>query len=1176
MSVEAADLELPDRRARLLRAWGSNLRFKERDGLPLGELPPWNDLSRTAMRQIAAGMAVLTDRTGKFVGEDWALFSGLLKTEPREKHQAEFRRGVDIYFNQVHPYTEIGTAGPGKPLADPKDDESSGDYDFPLCDVIALIHLFVNEPEVLTNDMIRKLIFQKEVEFSQVGDKPTVKRHVPFSGQNLDEWLAAGPGGRHYFTEKFLGLPVVKVSTPETENHLLGIYAWRFLVNEYLTFVSRLKPSDPLFHRFDPQLRALVEADPERYVNRPEIFDFVLQLLGRIPHSGMYETNARPYGAIAISPIFAFYQAADRLFPTDPERQKIKIAAQNALDYLAAEFTFQSFEGKRLTPFRRNYNHRGNTDFYNSDYLPHVFGVLTGAYVFPDDENGPFHGNTADQGAGFALWALLSGYRVPRCIHDFMLNKHGGYFARIQTRYSKSSYPLDITIGPLAEPEFARPRYFQGFAADPTGYDVAGPEDFEPVTQFYFATPGYLNSAGGHNSRYYPDFKLSKSLFERLLVDGLVFGLTGFFLPGISSDKVNDLINSAIADKIHGSDINSRPSTLITPGDFRIVPQVKDPNEGPTPLEWVRASELLLPTMRGQDDFFASRNLSTYKSVSVGYTFRPGSDRHEDWPQRYPPNWDEFIAEEFSIGRATFRVFDFVAQASHPLYGHYWILARFSKSRKRGQFRDYGRGLWEVVPGYRFENAAALVARIKELNPGSHFDNNSGNHYAYRMATTGETISIHNRFGSTATEQTILAIRTPEGESVPLETHFADMRDEALLRRLPLMDVWQVDRDYQFTGRKYAYADGHGRVTVNNPFIGDHLFINSSDYRFPSRAGSSTSLTTVKLPPLANTEGQVPNISALALSGGRLYATQYYFPEPGPTPSPQAGELLALEPAGLEVLNRLPVGRSPHAIAVHEASGTVYVLNYDDHSVSIIDGASFTPIQTMVFPGSGLIKVGISQKYHRVFITQPGQDRVLVLDGGTRTQLPDLKNLQVIGPLVVDENTDRLYLSVVNAQNPKLQDVIEFELQEGGQTEVRRTTVDNQVSRAPELALDAERLFILGNNMRPNAAPGQKLMVLDRKSLALIKEISLDTGGGLGVAASGSQRLVCVTTQGALWVIDTRTWQILRKYPVEGRVKGSVGQVKGAVAVDERSGALYFGGSHSALLNGSLTPPMGT
>jgi DNA-binding beta-propeller fold protein YncE len=854
--------------------------------------------------------------------------------------------------------------------------------------------------------------------------------------------------------------------------------------------------------------------------------------------------------------MLAFYQAADPLTPIDPDRQamrqKIKTAAQNALDYLAAEFAFQSFEGKRMPPFRRNYGNKEDVDFYSSDYVPHIFGVLTGAYVFSDDETGPYHWERIDQQGGFALWALLSGYRVPHPIHDFMLNKHGGYFARIQTRYSSDSYPLKFMIDPGGiadlDPAFARPRYFQDVSSgdtSPESYDVAGPGDFKPVTQLYFATRDYLNSAGGHNEPYYSEIKIPRSLIELLIIGIVLPPIAGIL--ALIGKQLNSLINKLLEKSLRGSDVNSRPSTLITRGDLQI--------QGETDID---ALERVLPAMRGQDDYWASKNLSTYKSFSLGYTFKPGQERHQDWPQRYPQAWNEFRVEQFGIGRASVHVFDFTAQPDHPLAGHYWVLAKFSKSENKGQFRNYGRGFWEVVPGHQFPNAAALAAHIRDINPAKHFDNDEDHHYTYRLASTGERVVIHNRFGSTATDQAILEIRTPDETPIPLTRYTADLRDEAALRQLPLMDVWQVDRDYNFTGMKYAHADGHGRVVIHNPFVDETLILDSSDYRVPTRSSNTAAFITTQLPAINGTQGQIPSVGALALDTDVIYATHYFVPALF-KPSLQPGELVALDRDTLTPIKRVTVGKAPHAIAIHHATQRVYVVNYQDHSLSVIDGGSFAVLDTLVFAGWGEYSAAVSQKYHRVFVIQAGQKRVLVIDGQTRTQLAPMNNLPIAGDIVVDEATDRLYVIVTNAANARLQDVVEFEISAEGQRELRRTTMDGQVSRSSEMAVDAEQLYVINNHPLPNVPTNQKLTVLDRRTLTVIDTVPLRTGG-LGVAASASQNVVYVTTMEDVQVIDARTRQVLRKIPL------NAGQAKGVVAVDERTGAAYFGGSGNSMV----------
>ncbi len=1182
-TVEAADQERAIRGQNVLRAWARNFRDKHnRALLPWQGATEDDDDGTKTLRHIAAGMAIFAHETRVFGAEDWACFSGEPETKGKEEHRKAFVKKVEAYFaEQVTPYMEIGTAlkekrGPYK---------DNGDYDFRLRDIIALIYIFFDKPQVLTNTMIRNLICQGEVTFTPSGDSYTVTGSVPFAGQNLDEWLAAGKGGRPFFEEEIAGDDiVVKISTPETENHLLLTYVWRFLVNEYLTYVHLLSPENDPHKRFDPQLRALVASDPERYTNGTAIYDWVLQLLGRVTHAGMYESNAKPYGAYSIAAMLAFYHAADRLVLTDPEwqknapqRQKIKTAAQNALDYLAAEFAFQSFEGKRMAPFRRNAEKEAYVSFYGSDYAPHIFGVLTGAYVFSDGEDGPFGPLHVGQEAGFALWAILSGYRVPHAIHDFMLNKHGGYFARIQTRYATDSYPLNYKlVPPQSTPDFARPRYFQAVSSGEVSsesYDIVGPGGFRPVTQLYFATPTYLNSAGGHPNAYYEAIKLSLAEVAALVAAGawvltllspalgFTLGLPAAILLPLIRDKLNDFLYEK-TKKIRGSDVKSRPSVLITRGNLQV--------SGDTDIA---SLERMLPTMRGQDDYWASQNLTTYKSFSLGYTFKPGEERHQDWPQRYPGSWDGFLVERFGIGRAAFLVFDFTAQPEHPLAGHYWVVAKFSKRENKGQFRNYGRGFWEVVPGHQFANAAALRAHIEATNPAAHFDNDEDHDYKYRLATTGERVTIHNRFGSSATSQAILEIQAANGDVIPLNRYTANMGDEAGLRQLPLMDVWQVDRDYNFTGMKYAYADGRGRVMIHNPFLGETLTLDSSDYRAPSRTLDKRGLITGTLPPIDGTDGQIPGVAALLLDQEVIYATHYFAPELF-QPSTQPGELVALDRHTLQPIKRVTVGKSPRAIGLHQASNRLYIVNYQDISVTVVDAETFTVLKTMTFPGFGLIAVAVSQKYNRIFVSQPGQKRIIVLDGETLTEVASMTDLPMVSEVVVDEAIDRLYALMRNVVDQTRQDLVEFAINEQGQQELRRTTIDGQVSVFSEMAVDAKRIYVI--NKDPQIAGDkehQQLTVLDRQSLTVVGKVPLESRAGLGVTTCLSQHIIYVTTQYHILVIDVHSLQVLRTILLT-EYQSVAYQPQGAVVVDPHTGTAYFGGAGSSHLVRYGVPPI--
>lgn len=1169
-TVEEADADLNRRRAGLLHTWGLQFRRGR-----CGVMPAWDRKGAgTALRYAAAGLAVLSDSTGSFDREAWSLFSGRTDDVAVEEHRISFRATVDTLAAGIVPFEEPGTDKiPGK---------DGGDYDFLLRDLVTLVLLFADRPDVLSTDAIRSILCQGEVTFPD--DGPPVG-HVPYSGQDPDEWLAAGPGGRHYFRlrlpEDGVRLAAAKGSIAETENHVLLHWSWRYLVNEYLTWVADL----PVGHdRYDGKLKALVDADPGRYRNTAATRDWVLQLLGRVPHSGAFESNARPYGSITILALLTFAEAG-RLFPADPERVTVADAARTALDYLAAEFAFQSFEGKRLAPIRRNFTNRANSGFYASDYLPHIFGVLTGAYVYSDSIGadisresvcpgpqpedpchpdappcdlasaaplddpawaGPYYWFRADQEAGFALWAVLSGYRVDPAVHDFMLNKHGGYFTRTNTRYSRSSYPLErshfsVVVGPAGEPDdpaFARPRYFQEVAdgsVPPADHDLPGRGPFRPVSQNYFAAPTYLNSAGGRHVNHY-DITASDVIPE---------------VPGPFPDPLGPLrewLDSLLEDSkgLQSYTVYSRPNALVPRGNLQ-VRQGEDTD----------ALERLLPTMRGRDDFHVSQNLATYKSFSLGYTFHPDDEgRHRDWPQRYPRSWDAHRAGRFDIGRGRFVLFDFTAVPDHPLAGHYWVMGQVSKDTNRDQFRDYGRGFWEVVPGHRFATVTDLAAHIQATNPGGHYSDDDEDHYRYRLASSGELIEFHNRFGSSATEKSILAITDADGEPVPLDRYTFDVENADSLRGTPLLDVWQVDRDYRFTGFKYAHADGRGRATVYNPFLGRALVLDSSDYRTPLRAELGPA-DTVALPALPGAADQETGLSALLLDGDELYATHYAVPEHWQAAT-VPGELVTLDRRTLEIRRRATVGRMPHAVARHEATQRLFVVNYGDSSVSVVDPATSTVVATLTEPGWGLYGVAVSQRWGRVYVPQHGQHRVLVYDAVSLELIGTMAGLPQAGSGVVDDPADRLYLQVVNAADTAKQDLVEYAIGPDGQTELRRVTVDAQVSRPSALAVDAERCYLLTRvPAPPGIPPGQKLVVLDRRTFGVLGTVPLPDSG-VGVAASASQRVVHVATDTSVLTIDTGSLAVLRTVPLGY-------DPKRAVVTDERTGATHYGPGGSTL-----------
>jgi hypothetical protein len=544
--------------------------------------------------------------------------------------------------------------------------------------------------------------------------------------------------------------------------------------------------------------------------------------LGRIVYNGMFEENARPYEPHSMHAIMNLYMGANALFDS-PGGRKVKNAARNAMEFLSARYTFQSFEGKRLPPRRRLYKHRKRYGIGNNDYMLDIISMLSGAYVFNDNiwdcsyvdlgdgkksHSSRYYWENVQQSeqntaAAYALWTALimdkTGYTLPPAIHDFLLNKHQGYWARINTIFTKDGEGYRGHY-PMMNHD---PKYFD----DHNGKYVRitkGELNISP--EFYFCTPDFLNSAGGHYTQYYDRMD-----------------------PGWDPFDLKEASN--------GYNFISVPYTVLPKGDV-------GRHWGETGDDINRMKDEIL-IMRGNHRYpFESRNIWTYKNFNYDYIYGEDKDkdRHTMWPQEYPGDWDTQPKAEFSTNRANFRIFDLRSR-----HGFFVILAQVSKRYSDdGDLWHYGRGFWEIVPGGMFTSVQELAQRVKEYNPESHFpnidkDGDGTKHYWYKLAVSGDTLQLDQKVGAGVSCQALMKIWDHNGNLLDLAEEHTKFCESNVGKNMPLLDVRAVDKNFRFTGVKYAIAPGNGWVEIFNPFVGERLILDSRDIMNPRRQLHTTS-----------------------------------------------------------------------------------------------------------------------------------------------------------------------------------------------------------------------------------------------------------------------------------------------------------------------------------------------
>ncbi|MEE2787510.1 MAG: hypothetical protein VX589_09240 [Myxococcota bacterium] len=641
----------------------------------------------------------------------------------RNMPPSNFPAIVEVWTKTIHKHGIAGTSG------------TEGDYDMLMKEMIALLYRFKHDKNLLTNKAVFNIVDR---------------------------------GLKHYRGQSFgtkMRFQIMGITFPETENHTLMTYGSIYLTNQFI----RQNP------RKLSALRKGIYKNQAPFNNAGgQIEDFLFQAASRVLHAGFFETNARPYQSISFHALLNLAE-----FAANP---KLRMAARNALDFLSTKYAFQSFQGQRFTPNRRNhkpaYNHKFN--YMDTDGTMSIYLALSGA--------NPKIKLTANGNAGgHALWTMLSTYRIPAPVHDYMLNKRNGYWARMHNRYTDDHYATH-----------SWPKYFN---KNGTFWDR--PKEREPVPEAYFATPDFMNVSG--------------SRFERFKV---------------KYDKVKTTVMGE--GPVTDYDFLAVPQVILTPGLTHKWSSLNALNQD-------------VPLIPGEHArWYKSVNSGTYKSFSYGYFHRDKKARHQQWAIRLPAKWAPYLYNEgnkshWSSGRAQFRFYDFTkvseAKAGRPA-GFYVVVAKVSKSNWRHTYRHYARGFWEVVPKSRFASAQALKSHVLSKNPSSHFQNNiktnPGKAYVYRM-TNGDVLTLEDILGSASVERCytpIISVKTG-GQTINVK----NMRCHATVRgNLPLLRVDEINpKTYRNTGETIAYASGNGKLRVWNRFIKEGFELNSIHYKKPSR-----------------------------------------------------------------------------------------------------------------------------------------------------------------------------------------------------------------------------------------------------------------------------------------------------------------------------------------------------
>ncbi|MDY0001076.1 MAG: hypothetical protein RBU30_07270 [Polyangia bacterium] len=634
---------------------------------------------------------------------------------------------------------------------------------------------------------------------------------------------------------------------PETENHVLSIYTWNYLMSMWILRMGLDTTLD-----MDPKIRKwafdglswLFEDD-----NMEAFFSPILMALGRVVHNGYFETNARPYQELSVFAILTLAVYGDIfsdmpvldydviLTPLLDYTRRVKQAARNAMHYTAATFAFQSMRAKRSAPIRRRNDAVSIADFYHRNRTAFLFGLLSGAHEYDDCTD--VGDATCDllryprlNNQHRLLWTALmrlsarkqgrQGYELPRAIQGHFFDQRP-YFGILQARASEKQYHRLI----IRPPEYFDP-------GDPT--QVRLPGEWRGNPELYFGTGDVMLAAGGMFSAFYEPETLGA---------------------------------------IEGADPQyrfwSRPTMLFARGDFGHPYDEESPSHKQwKDLEHAYGRDVLVMRGRTEAWYKSDCNVWTYKNFAYGYHYN--NDAHsawadkDQWAQDFPAWWESRPNRSVTIEESEFRIFYFEKDAMDSSGGaantepYYVILGRLRKDGA-GNFTKwwhykYRRGIVEVVPGYLYPDLDALEAELRAwhrpefryLSSGDHEDDKP---WRYVTMASHERITLDPKMGAdpklprdmdwwdpglsfkSYCRDGIRKIEAladpgsgPAGSSeasrwVEIDRKALyiprEIRNDGQRRSIPLARVWELDERYQLTGRMLMEVLDHGKLAIRRP-----------------------------------------------------------------------------------------------------------------------------------------------------------------------------------------------------------------------------------------------------------------------------------------------------------------------------------------------------------------------
>ena len=110
------------------------------------------------------------------------------------------------------------------------------------------------------------------------------------------------------------------------------------------------------------------------------------------------------------------------------------------------------------------------------------------------------------------------------------------------------------------------------------------------------------------------------------------------------------------------------------------------------------------------------------------------------------------------------------------------------------------------------------------------------------------------------------------------------------------------------------------------------------------------------------------------------------------------------------ILQNIPTGQQPMAVAVNETTHRAYVVNHNSSNVTVIDGKTRAVLAT-INTGRGPEAIAVNPVTNRVYTANSGENSVSVIDGATNAVVATLRTGSNCNNLTVNRTTNKIYVT---------------------------------------------------------------------------------------------------------------------------------------------------------------------